>query len=70
MTAAERVEKIKSGSPFGSLDIAFFCAIILLAAVVLTIVYGGRTGSTVEITTPEQKLTYPLDTDRDRKSVV
>jgi hypothetical protein len=65
MTAAERVDKIKNGSPFNRLDIVFLGAIVLLVTVTLLLVYGGGKGASVEITTPTQKLTYPLDKDAE-----
>lgn len=65
MTRAERVDRIKNGNPFNLLDIALFAVVLALIVVMLIAVYGKKAGTAVEITTPTQTLSYPLDTDRE-----
>ncbi len=65
MTSAERVDIIKKANPFNNLDIVVFCAVILVIALSVMIAGRAKQASAVVITTPEQKLTYPIDKDRE-----
>ncbi|MCI9031353.1 MAG: NusG domain II-containing protein [Clostridia bacterium] len=65
MTKEERLEAAIKSKPFNRLDIAFFACAIVVIAVIAVMVFAGKDGASVTVTTKRGASTYPLSVDAE-----